>query len=185
VSAAPGLADSLRELGYQIENGAGLMVAEKVNAALLSWVADGGDLLLLSEGRNPFFWQHGRGGAFSGDWMGSFNWLRPGVLRRLKGVDNPITLPFTGITPASVLVGLPVEDAAYHRDFLAGQVTGWLGHAALHTVQFRYGKGRVVLTTYRLKDALTTHPLAAVMLHDLVDYLASDECAPTLEVKPL
>ena len=50
------------------------------------------------------------------------------------------------------------------------------------TVQFRYGKGRVIVTTYQLINALATHPLAAAMLHDLVDYLASDACAPTLAV---
>lgn len=178
------LAADLWQLGYQTDEGEGkLCIADAVNAPLLDWVAQGNDLLLLSGGRNPFFWQHGRGGAYSGDWMGSFNWLRPGVYQRLATVDNPITLPFTGITPGSVLLGLPVEDATYQRDFLAGQVTGWLGHPAVHTVQFRYGAGRVVMTTYRLKDALTTHPLAAAMLHDLVDYLVSEACAPALTVK--
>ena len=62
-------------------------------------------------------------------------------------------------------------------------MTGWLGHPAVHTVQFCYGAGRVVMTTYRLKEALTTHPLAAAMLHDLVDYLVSEACAPALTIK--
>jgi len=175
--------ESLQRLGYQVYEGdARLTICDKVDRDILEWVAQGNDMLLLSEGRSPFFWQHPRGGAYSGDWMGSFSWLRPNVYRRLQRVQNPVSLPFTGIVPETVLLGLPLNHPAYHQDILAGQITAWLGHPAAHTVQFRYGKGRVIVTTYALRDALTTHPLAAAMLHDLVDYLASDACAPTLEV---
>jgi hypothetical protein len=115
--------------------------------------------------------------------MTSFNWLRPGIYKRLAGVTNPLSMPFRDMTPNSVLVGLPVENAAYHGDFLGGQISGWIGHPALHTVQFRCGKGRVILTTYPIKSALASHPLAAAMLHDLIDYLASDACQPKLALK--
>jgi hypothetical protein len=85
--------------------------------------------------------------------------------------------------PLHVILGLPVYDSAYHGDFLAGQITGWVGHPALHTIQFRYGAGRVVMTTYRLKEKLSYHPAAIAMLHDLVDHLTSDRCQPTLQAK--
>jgi hypothetical protein len=169
----------LRRLGYEVEGGK-LCVSDRVNAELLAQVEQGGDLLLLSEHSNPFVQQQGRGGAYSGDWMTSFSWLRPGVYKRLDGVANPLSLPFRDMMPNSVLVGLPIENAAYHGDFLAGQITGWIGHPALHTVQFRWGKGRVIVTTYALRNALASHPLAVAMLHDLIDYLASEACQPTL-----
>ncbi len=180
------LADDLRQLGYSLCSDAQvrLCIADKVDAELLDWVALGGSLLYLSGGgRNPFFWQQGRGGSYDGDWMTSFSWLRPDVYRRLPA-SSPLTLPFSGIMPESVLLGLPVTDSAYHGDFLAGQITGWIGHPAIYTVQFRYGRGRVILTTYPLKGGLGSHPAAVAMLHDLVDYLVSDACQPALTLEP-
>ncbi|MEO8397124.1 MAG: hypothetical protein ABI700_29285, partial [Chloroflexota bacterium] len=185
VDMTSGLGDDLHELGYKVYSAedARLCIADTVNADLLNWVAQGGDLLFLSEKQNPFIFQQGRGGAYSGNWMTSFSWLRPGVYQRLQAVTSPVSLPFEGIMPSSVFVGLPVNDPAYQRDFLAGQITGWVGHPVLHTVQFRYGRGRVIMTSYALKDHLLTHPAATAMLHDLIDYLASDACDPALTLK--
>jgi hypothetical protein len=60
-------------------------------------------------------------------------------------------------------------------------VSGWVRHPAVHTVQFRYGRGRVIMTTFDLEDALPRDPVAVAMLHDLLEYLASDACQPTLK----
>ncbi len=173
------LGDELSRWGYQLADGAELIVADTVSADLLKWIADGGDALYLCEGSNPFLIGQGRGGAYGGNWMSSFSWLRPGVYRRLPNA-NPVSLPFIGLMPARVFLGFPMDDPAYHADVLAGQFTGWIGHPAAHTVQFRYGKGRVIMTAYQLKTRL---PVAVAMLHDLIDYLASDACQPTLTVR--
>lgn len=180
------LVSALTRLGYQthrrITPDTRLAVSDYADATLLEWVRSGGDLLYLNTGIGPFFWAQGRSGAYGGNWMSSFNWLRPGVYRRLS-VTSPLGLPFARIAPQSVIVGLPVNDSAYHADFLAGQITGWIGHPALHTVQFRYGAGRVVMTTYSFKEPLMAahaDPVAVAMLHDLIDHLTSDACQPTL-----
>jgi len=176
----------LRGLGYQVStsltDGTQLVISDHLTSEILEWVRKGGDLLFLSSGPNAFFWSHGRSGSYGGNWMTSFSWLRPGIHRRLP-VSNPLTLPFIDVMPLYVILGLPVEDSAYQQDFLAGQVTGWLGHPALHTIQFRCGQGRVVMTTYRLKDRLAYHPVAVAMLNDLVDHLTSDACQPVLSAR--
>jgi hypothetical protein len=46
-------------------------------------------------------------------------------------------------------------------------------------VQFRYGSGRVIATTFNLRRTLHEHPVSVAMLHDLIDHLTSD-CQPTL-----
>ncbi len=178
------LMNDLRYLGYQVGEGdaSRLIIADTVTAELLQRIADGGDALYLCEGNNPFLIGQGRGGSYGGNWMTSFSWLRPGVYRRLPE-SNPVTLPFMGLMPERVFLGFPADDPTIQSDVLAGQFTGWLGHPAAHTVQFRYGRGRVIMTAYRLKGALQTHPVAVAMLHDLVDHLASDACQPTLRVK--
>ncbi len=157
-----------------------LIISDQPTADLLAWVRAGGDLLYLANsGGSPFFWVHGRGGTYGGRWITSWSWLRPGIHRRLQ-IPNPLTLPFMDMTPNAVILGLPVSDPAYHADFLAGQITGWLRQPAMHTVQFRYGQGRVLMTTYPIRETLHFHPLALAMLHDLIDHLTSDACQPVL-----
>jgi hypothetical protein len=92
-------------------------------------------------------------------------------------------MPFMGVMPTGVILGLPVEDTNVQQDFLAGQIAGWLHHPAIHTVQFRYGKGRVIMTTFALYDTLasdTPNPVGVAMFHDLIDHLVSDACKPVL-----
>jgi hypothetical protein len=179
----------LGQLGYRTRSrlnaSTQLIVTDAPTAEMLVWVRAGGDLLYLSGAYGggyggAFFWRSGRGGAYAGNWIGSFSWLRPGVYRRLQ-VDNPLTLPFIGVMPQGVILGLPAEDPAVQQDFLAGQVSGWLRHPALHTVQFRYGRGRVIMTTYPLRETLAYHPVAVAMLHDLIEHLKSDQCQPVLK----
>jgi hypothetical protein len=180
------LRQAMQQLGYhtmsQISADTRLLVTDHPTAESLAWVRDGGDMLFLSSKNSgsPFFWRQGRGGAYNGNWITSFNWLRPSAYRRVP-TASPLTLPFRDVIPQHVILGLPFEDARYHGDFLAGQIAGWVQHPAMHTVQFRYGKGRVIMTTYRISETIRQRPMAVAMLHDLIDYLTSEACAPTLK----
>ncbi len=180
----PGMGNVLRGSGYEIKRTISsttqLVISDQPTAEVLEWVKAGGDLLYLANNAgSPFFWVHGRGGNYGGRWITAWSWLRPGVYKRVP-VENPLTLPFMDMMPEAVILGVPMNDPAVHADFLAGQIAGWVQHPALHTVQFRYGRGRVVMTTYPIRETLHFHPLALAMLHDLVDHLKSDACQPTL-----
>jgi len=168
---------SARTLGAETD----LLLTDAPTPEMLSWVCRGGAMLFLSalSAGTPFFWAQGRGGSYGGHWITSWSWLRPGVYRRVP-TQSPLGLGFKDMTPTKAIVGLPSEDPAVQPDFLAGQIAGWVQHPAAHTVQLRYGKGRVVMTTYPLLDTLTWHPLAVAMLHDLIEHLASDACQPVL-----
>jgi hypothetical protein len=158
-----------------------LAVSDYPDAELLRWVRGGGDLLFICDGPSPFFWAQPRTGAYSGSWITSFSWLRDKAHRRLK-VRNPLGMPFVDVMPSNTILGLPVADARYHGDYLSEMVSGWVHHPSVHTVQFRYGKGRVIMTTFSIERGLTRNdPVSLAMLHDLIEYLASDDCRPTLE----
>jgi hypothetical protein len=133
----------------------------------------------MGDSPSPFFWVQNRGGAYSGSWLTSFSWIRPEIHRRLP-VSNPLGMAYIRTIPTATILGLPVEDPTVQGDFLAGMVSGWVGHPAVHTVQFRYGEGIVLMTTFRFANWLGTDPVATAMFHDLIDHLASDECNPTL-----
>jgi hypothetical protein len=103
------------------------------------------------------------------------------VHHRLK-VENPIGMPFENIMPRATILGLPFDDPTYQQDFLSGMISGWVHQPAVHAVQFRYGKGRVVMTTFALEEALFVGDAAATaMLHDLIEYICSDACRPALK----
>jgi hypothetical protein len=176
---------ALRNVGYASGtalDGAKLAVSAAPTPELLAWVRDGGDLLFLCQGASPFFWAHGRGGTYSGNWMTCWSWIDPAVHQRLAHPQlNPLKLPFVHVMPRFTITGLPVEEAEYQPDFLAGQVSGWVNHPAIHTVRFRYGAGRVLMTTFALAEGIGVEPVGTAMLHDLVDHLASEACQPRLQ----
>lgn len=182
--SAARLQSSLQQLGYQVSDeltaATNVVVSSSPNTQLLEWVRNGGDLLYLSTQPGPFFWVKERGGATS--WITGFHWLRPGIHSRLNNVSNPLSLPFQQIVPRQVITNLPLEDAAVQSDFLAGTLAGWVQHPGVFTIQFRYGKGRVIMTTFALEQALPGNPVAVAMFHDLLDYLTSEACQPKLEL---
>jgi hypothetical protein len=176
------LRGALRQLGYRVSDRitaqTNLIVTNFPSEPILNWVQEGGDLLYISKGPNAFLWVHGR----SGYWVTEYSWLRPGIYRRLNNVPNPLTLPFRAIVPLRTIFGLPMEHADVQGDYLAGQIAGWVHQSGVHTVQFRYGRGRVIMTTFDLEDNLPNDPVAVAMLHDLIDHLKSDACQPTLRL---
>ncbi|MFN8472694.1 MAG: glycoside hydrolase family 2 TIM barrel-domain containing protein [Anaerolineae bacterium] len=174
----------LEECGYTTldkpSGEARLAIADQVDSDLLAWVRNGGALLYLGYGPSPFFWIGGRGGPYSGNWISTFSWLHPDTHRRLAGIRNPLGLPFARVMPQRTILGLPFDDPAVQGDFLAGMIAGWVHQPSVHTVQFRYGRGKVIMSTFAFKEALPRDPVAVAMLHDLVDHLMSDACQPTL-----
>jgi hypothetical protein len=178
------LEQAVRAVGYhttsRLTADTQVAVTNAPNRELLRWVRDGGDLLFLSNtGPSPFFWTQRRTGAYAGSWTTSFSWLRPRVHPRLT-INNPLSLPFLGVMPSHTILGLPVSDRTVQPDFLAGMVSGWVRHPAVHTVQFRYGRGRVIMTTFALEQALPNDAVGVAMFHDLIEHLSSDACQPTL-----
>jgi hypothetical protein len=164
-----------------------VVVTNSPDAEMLRWVQAGGKMLFVSdsENDNPVFWQIGRGVTSESNWITSTSWLRPEVYPNLK-IDNPLDLPLQRVMPHGSIGGLPQDDPTVQRDFLAGRVSGWVQRPSIHTVQFAYGDGTIIMTTYALLESLRfgdPDPVGVVMLNDLIDYLVSDSCKPILRVK--
>jgi hypothetical protein len=177
------LAARLEAAGYRVVerlvSGSTLAVASTVDADLLDWVDAGGRLLFLGERRSPFFWVQGRGGAAEG-WITSYSWIRAGVHGRLQGAANPLGLEFADVMPERTIVGLPFQDSAIHDDVLAGMIVGWAHHPAAHTLRFRFGRGIVVMTMFKLGRNVGLDPVASAMFDDLMEHVASERCQPNL-----
>ena len=145
-----------------------IVVTNRPDNELLAWVRGGGKMLFVSESDNPAFWQHGRRSVSDVNWITSSSWLKPEVYAHLK-IDDPLNLPFERVRPRGYIAGLPHEDPMVQDDFLAGQISGWVQRPNIHTVQFSYGYGKVIMTTYALLDALRVghpDPVGVLMLND-------------------
>jgi hypothetical protein len=178
----------IQQLNYNVETqlrpDTDLVVTNCPSDDSLQWVRQGGSMLFISEDEYSPFWQRGRGGASGGSWIKSFSWMRPEVYPHLK-IDNPLNLPLRRVMPSGNIMGFICENPLDNSDVLAGQMTGWVQRPAIHTVQFRYGKGRVIMTTYALLESLRfgdVDPVGVVMFNDLIDYLGSDRCQPKLSM---
>ncbi|MEO8288427.1 MAG: glycoside hydrolase family 2 TIM barrel-domain containing protein [Chloroflexota bacterium] len=178
------LQKSMKKLGYNVSTKLSadteIAITNYPNERLLKWVREGGKLLYQAEGTSPFYWVQSRAGSYGGSWLTAFSWLRPDVHKRLE-VQNPLSMPYKKVIPTNTILGLPVEDSAVQGDFLAGLVSGWVGHPAVHTVQFRYGKGTVIMTTFRISEGIASDTIATALMLDLIDHLRSDACQPILK----
>jgi len=94
--------------------------------------------------------------------------------------SNPLGWNFCNVLLShQAIAGL---DVTHRDDILVGAYAEWLrtvirspersvhGSVTGMVVQFRYKKGRVVITTLDLLSHLGTDPVATLMLHDLVEY---------------
>jgi hypothetical protein len=180
---ADALMDRLGTQGYRVAAGDlprdVVMVSDTPTAELLERVRAGGRLLFLTGRRSPFFWVQGLATGAEG-WITSWSWLRPSAHGRLGPAVNPLGLEFGEVMPERTIAGLPFTSASIQTDIVAGRVVGWVHHPTAHTVQFRYGRGRVVMTTFRLRDTFGRDPIATELVHDLLDLLADDQVVPAL-----
>ncbi|MGI4880986.1 MAG: glycoside hydrolase family 2 protein [Janthinobacterium lividum] len=108
---------------------------------------------------------------YRGDWITAFSWLqRAGHFAHIPAhaTNGPMfDLSFDRVVPHHVLVGMKPWEFEAH--VAAGLVVGW-GHRASAIVAERwFGRGKAVLTTFRLSsDAPGADPVATALLHALI-----------------
>jgi hypothetical protein len=111
-----------------------------------------------------------------------------GLFERIPFV-NPVSWPFHEVMPKSVLIGLKPEQK---DDILAGAYGSFFRNSPFDSYgnrheceitgtifQSRYGKGKLVISTYDLTKFLALEPVATIMTNDLIGYAASDSMPET------
>ena len=54
----------------------------------------------------------------------------------------------------------------------SGLFVGWVHHNVALVAERRLDEGRLLVSTFRLREHLGTHPVATVMMQDMIDRLA-------------
>jgi hypothetical protein len=182
-SPEPELLNLFKKSGYAITKDpstAQLIVASKMTGDLLSLLWNGARILLLAE--NPECLKPGMlglsivpraGTLWSGDWASSFGWLSR--QENFKNLPGRILLDstFEPVIPEFNIVGL--RDWDFQNFVHSGQFVGWIHKPAAWIGERKYGKGHLVISTFRLGQAcLDNNPLALNLMHSLVNLLLND-----------
>ncbi|HTE20661.1 MAG TPA: glycoside hydrolase family 2 TIM barrel-domain containing protein [Armatimonadota bacterium] len=120
---------------------------------------------------------------WEGDWVSNFSWAKHDPL--LDGIPRPIESPLNGelldmqyyrVLPNQVLLGWSPERE--YEDIQAGMVVGWV-HAPVTLIgQCRWGKGKLLATTFKLESGFGDDPVATILMHNLLRYSASAQFRP-------
>jgi Glycosyl hydrolases family 2, sugar binding domain/Glycosyl hydrolases family 2, TIM barrel domain/Glycosyl hydrolases family 2 len=176
---APEHADALRAMGYRVVDKLGdaaLAVCGHFTDALRDYALAGGRVLWLAEtddaqqsalyGMGGAHITRRAGTAWSGDWASSFSWLNRDVLFKDVPTDGLLDFAFADLTPEYVING--IHPSFYATDVHAGLFVGWVHKTAALVAGRRVGAGSMMISTFRLREHMTTNPLAALLLRDLI-----------------
>lgn len=180
---APEHAAALRELGYAVVDdisAADVVVAATLTESLREYAMQGGKVLWLAEtdgaqqtilhGTNSAHVGSRAGNSWSGDWASNFNWLNQDVLFKDIPTAGRVDFAFADLTPEHVIHG--VHPYSYGDDVHSGLFLGWIHKVVALIAERQVDDGRIFISTFRLGAHLTTHPIAAVMLRDMVAHTA-------------
>ncbi len=178
-----GLRDHLAARGYNMSSSpqtSDLIVADRLTPAMTQLVREGCHALLLAEDADaipsessdplvidPYFPAARivarRYTSWEGNWASTMGWLAlPGFGETAQVLDAR----FKHMMPEYVITGFKPVDFGAH--VYAGLIAGWIHRPVALVARRRYGKGQLLITTFRLlSDA--HDPVAAVLLDALVE----------------
>jgi hypothetical protein len=177
---APTLAGPLQTRGYTLAHSldtADVALVETMTDDLRLYLQQGGRILWLAESAAALQTHLGglrikrrKGSSWQGDWASTFCWLRQDAMFGDIPTQNMVDFTFAGLTPEYVITGLRPHDFA--TDVHAGLFAGWLHQTVALIASRVIGRGHLLITTFRLAKQVAHHPVAALMVQDMLAHLA-------------
>ncbi|HEU4473711.1 MAG TPA: hypothetical protein VFR72_02685, partial [Gemmatimonadales bacterium] len=97
------------------------------------------------------------------------SWIRQDRMFQDLPTGGTVDFAFADLTPETVIVGLSPRD--YAANVHSGLFVGWVHHIVALVAERRIDKGRLMSCTYRLRDHLGEHPVATIMMQDMIGRL--------------
>lgn len=176
VPGLPRLAARLGAMGYEIVeemSEADLVVVETMTDELRWHVQNGGRVLWLAESSDSQQAHLGtlgiaqrQGRSWQGDWASSMSWLRQDKIFKEIPTGGTVDFAFADLTPETVIVGLSPRDFA--GSVHAGLFVGWVHHVVALVAERMVDRGRLMVCTFRLREHLGSHPVATLMMRDMI-----------------
>ncbi|MCX6049612.1 MAG: hypothetical protein NT075_31315, partial [Chloroflexi bacterium] len=175
------LASALAQLGYNVvtdpTDSEAIIVAHYYTQDLQDAIQNGARLLILADidfnlaetrARLPVGSVVPRAGTiWQGDWATSFSWLKKqGPFAHLPG-GPLLEMEYADIMPDAVITGVPAWIAREHN--WAGLALGWIHKPVSLLTKVHYGRGTMVLTTFKLSaETLADNVVAQSLFAGLV-----------------
>ena len=179
VPGLPRLAARLAGMGYELtdQESADLVVVERMTDELRWYVQNGGRVLWLAEEPDsqqthlgPISIAQRQGRSWQGDWASSMSWIRQDKIFQGIPTGGTVDFAFADLTPETVIVGLTPRDFA--ANVHSGLFVGWVHHLVALVAERPIDRGRVMICTYRLREHLGSHPVATLMMRDMIERIA-------------
>jgi hypothetical protein len=175
----PRLSARLAGMGYELTDdlSADLVVVETMTDELRGYAQNGGRVLWLAEspesqqahlGAISIAQRQGR--SWQGDWASSMSWIRQDKIFGGIPTGGTVDFAFADLTPETVVVGLSPRDFA--ANVHSGLLVGWAHHIVALVAERPIDRGRLMICTYRLREHLGTHPVATIMMRDMIEQMA-------------
>ena len=175
----PRLSARLAGMGYELTAGlsADLVVVETMTDELRGYAQNGGRVLWLAESPDSQQAHLGaisiaqrQGRSWQGDWASSMSWIRQDKVFGGIPTGGTVDFAFADLTPETVIVGLSPRDFA--ANVHSGLLVGWAHHIVALVAERPIDRGRLMICTYRLRDHLGIHPVATIMMRDMIEQMA-------------
>jgi hypothetical protein len=152
-------------------------VVERMTDDLRWYAQNGGRVLWLAETPEsqqahlgPISIAQRQGRSWQGDWASSMSWIRQDKIFGGIPTGGTVDFAFADLTPETVIVGLSPRDFA--ANVHSGLFVGWVHHIVALVAERPIDRGRLMICTYRLRDHLGTHPVATIMMRDMIARMA-------------
>jgi hypothetical protein len=175
IDSAP-TADALRALGYPISEGDvsgatkdDVVVACRYTTELQTYIQGGGRVILLASEEGgmglPVGYIAPRAGtAWQGDWANSLAWIKKqGPFAHLPGAPL-LEMEYAAVMPDAVIAGLPIWVQREHS--WAGLTVGWIHKSVSLLSALPYGRGQIVITTFKLNATTLSIDVIAQAIFD-------------------
>jgi hypothetical protein len=94
------------------------------------------------------------------------SWIRQDKIFGDIPSGGTVDFAFADLTPETVIVGLTPRDFA--ANVHSGLLVGWVHHVVALVAERPIDRGRLMICTYSLREHLGTHPVATIMMRDLI-----------------
>jgi len=109
------------------------------------------------------------GHSWEGDWASNFNWIRQDRMFGHIPTGGTVDFAFADLIPDTVITRM--SPAEFEGDVHAGLFVGWLHHTVALIAERQIASGRLLISTFQLSRRLHDHPVARVMLRDMLAYV--------------
>lgn len=160
-----------------------VIISQSIDSLLLSKIRNGANAICIIDSNTvltdeiPIEIKSRNSEWLDGNWASALSWV-DNSKSPFKNINLGNTMGFEAydVFPKYVLTGINAE---YFDNVLSGMFIGWLHMNSAYLIEIKIGNGKLILTTFDFFKK-TEDPYTKTLFTELIKYIKSEECKPTL-----